>query len=78
MPRVTMVTLSAGPEGVRHPGAVHEVTEAEAHALVAARAAVRHEPLPKAPRESAVIAPRENAAVATKPPAPHEPARGRR
>lgn len=74
MPRVTMATLSAGPEGVRHPGAVHEVTEAEGRALVAARAATWVD----RPRESATIAPRENAAVATKPPAPHEPSRGRR
>lgn len=78
MARVTMVTTSAGPEGVRHSGTSHEVSEAEAHALVHARAAVRHDPPPKPSRESAVVAPKENAAVTTKPPAPRENPRGGR
>lgn len=70
MPRVRIIALSAGPEGVRHPGAVHDVTDDEARALVAARAAEWVTP----PRENAMTAPRENAALATRPPVP----RGRR
>jgi len=38
--RVQYLTLSAGPEGVRRVGEIHEVPEAEARALIAARSAV--------------------------------------
>jgi hypothetical protein len=67
-PRVKYLTLAAGPAGVRQPGEIHEVSEAEAAALVHAHAAERV--LPKTKRESAVTGAPENAALATKPPTP--------
>lgn len=54
--RVVMRTLSAGPAGVRRPGEVHDVDEAEAGALIAANAA-REAPPELDPEVEEAIAP---------------------
>ena len=70
--RVKMLTFDAGPKGVRRPGDIVVLPDAEARELIAARAAMqcdeRGNPIPaeqrpQPRRERAVAPPRENAAA---------------
>ncbi len=67
MQHIRQLVTSADADGVRHPG-VHLVSEKEARALIAARAALPHTLAVKPSRETATTGPSENAATITGPP----------